>query len=120
MSCKKPEVTRLSFYVYQPVAANAIFAPEPIRSASMSYMSFWMPQNVQFHDWGLGSVGRSRVGPTPSFITDFRITRQSSGGGRQLLAVRVSVRYNAGWSIRVCCPFARTGPMTASFIPTYK
>jgi hypothetical protein len=62
-----PSVTRLFFYVYQPVATNAIFAPEPIRSASMSYMSFWMPQNVQFHDWGLG-IGWSVPGWTYTIV----------------------------------------------------
>ena len=38
-----PRASSIFTYVYRPVAANVIFAPEPIRAYSMSYISWWMP-----------------------------------------------------------------------------
>ncbi len=54
-------------YVYRPVATNAIFSPEPIRSASMAYMNWWMPKTATFHDWGKG-IGWSVPGWTFTII----------------------------------------------------
>ncbi|WP_168567270.1 hypothetical protein [Crateriforma spongiae] len=41
-------------HIYQPIATNAIFTPEPIRSFAMSYVAWWMPNGTEFCDWGDG------------------------------------------------------------------
>ena len=54
-------------YIYCPIATNVIFAPEPLRSAAISYTEWWMPSNAQFHDWGNG-IGWSVPGWTYTVI----------------------------------------------------
>ena len=52
---KSNEISADAFdYIYQPIATNAIFAPEPIRSLAMSYIAWWMPNGTRFCDWGDG------------------------------------------------------------------
>jgi hypothetical protein len=54
-------------YIYRPIATNAIFSPEPIRSCAMGYTAWWMPNGTEFHDWGLG-IGWSVPGWTYTVI----------------------------------------------------
>ena len=46
--------SRAYSYIYMPIATNAIFSPEPIRSWSMTYVEWWMPPGTEFCDWGRG------------------------------------------------------------------
>lgn len=54
-------------YVYRPIATNLIFSPAPIRSASIRYTAWWMPDGAEFHDWGIG-LGWSVPGWTYTVI----------------------------------------------------
>ncbi len=64
---KNPVAYEVYSYVYQPIATNAVFSPEPMRSVAMRYIAWWMPNGAEFHDWGLG-IGWSVPGWTYTIV----------------------------------------------------
>jgi hypothetical protein len=55
-------------FIYVPIATGLIFSPEPIRSASIRYTAWWMPNGVKFRDWGVG-IGWSVPGSSYTVVS---------------------------------------------------
>ena len=61
---------RVFHFLYDPIVANAIFAPEPIRSCSINYVAWWTPSGVSFKTKKTEYTGISKM----DMVLDFRIT----------------------------------------------
>lgn len=51
--------------IYRPVTHCVLVSPRPIRNAFVTYLSWWIPDEVSFHDWGVGIgwTSESKIAP---------------------------------------------------------
>jgi hypothetical protein len=62
---RRPTFESVYNQIYTPVTGAIITSPWPIRSIGTAYLAWWLPADVQFHDWGdgLGYTSRSKLVP---------------------------------------------------------
>ena len=67
--------------IYQPVTHCVLTSPRPVRNAFVSYLAWWMPNDVTFHDWGdgIGWSSQSEAAPGTGITYTLLYLNQNDG-----------------------------------------
>jgi Zn-dependent protease with chaperone function len=70
----RPEVVASTHRkIYLPVSHCVLSSPRPIRDVMVSYLAWWMPCDVTFHDWGDGIGWSSQSKQLPGRVMTYTL-----------------------------------------------